>query len=165
MVIRNWNPVEDIALPPERFCGNCKPREYVDGADHYECLGHELVSRLEATDADGRPVARHDDACDGLDVPADDEDLGMRRVPGPEHGVAAGDSAGRVPVARNLEGFDYWEVHPARGAISRVHVAWRRSLYNPAELPDGVELGDLQKIRITQMEFADGTADVEEDEW
>jgi hypothetical protein len=67
--------------------------------------------------------------------------------------------------SRNLEGFDYWEVHPARGAISRVHVAWRRSLYNPAELPEGVVTTDLQKVRITQKEFSDGTADVEEEEW
>ena len=98
-------------------------------------------------------------------IAAEDDDSGMRMAPSPEYGVSAGDWAGRVPVSRNLEGFDYWEVHPARGAISRVHVAWRKTLYNPAELPDGVALTDLQKVRITQKEFTDVTADVEEDEW
>ena len=100
-----------------------------------------------------------------VDAPVDSAEAGVRRVPGPEHGVAAGDPAGEVPVAPNLEGLDYWEVHPARGAGSRVHVEWRRSLYNPAGLPEGVTLDGLQKERITQKEFADGTADVEQDEW
>ena len=68
-------------------------------------------------------------------------------------------------VAPDLDGFDYWEVHPARGAISRVHVEWRLSPYNPANLPEGVDVARLQKTRVTQKEFADGTADVEEDEW
>ena len=53
----------------------------------------------------------------------------------------------------------------SRGAVSRVHVEWRRSLYNLAYVPEGVEMSDLQKVRITQKEFADGTADVEQDEW
>ena len=56
LVIRNWNPVEDTALPAEQFCGNCRYLERVGGADHYECLGHELISRLDAVDAMGRPV-------------------------------------------------------------------------------------------------------------
>ena len=64
-----------------------------------------------------------------------------------------------------MDGFDYWEVHPARGAISRVHVEWRLSPYNPVNLPEGVDAARLQKTRVTQKEFADGTADVEEDEW
>ena len=38
-------------------------------------------------------------------------------------------------------------------------------MYNPADLPEGVSAADLQKIRVTQKEFANGTADVEEDEW
>ena len=33
MVVRNWNPVEDTALPAEQFCGHCRFTEYVDGAD------------------------------------------------------------------------------------------------------------------------------------
>jgi len=175
MVIRNWNPVEDTAIPAEQVCGNCRHRKYVDGSDHYECLGHELVSSREAVDADDQMVVRNrtDDRIvpsflgqnGDAEVQAEEIESGMRRVPGPEHGVAAGDPAGEVPVSRNLDGFDYWEVHPARGAISRVHVEWRRSLYNPANLPAGVEMGDLQKVRVTQKEFADGTADVEQDEW
>ena len=48
---------------------------------------------------------------------------------------------------QTLMGFDYWEVHPARGAISRVHVEWRLSLYNPANLPEGVDVTRLQKAR------------------
>ena len=35
MIIRNWNPVEDTAMPAERFCGNCRHQEYLEGADHY----------------------------------------------------------------------------------------------------------------------------------
>jgi hypothetical protein len=92
-------------------------------------------------------------------------DYGVLRVPGPEHGIAAGDPAGEVPVATSLEGFEYWEAHPARGAIARVHVEWRRNLSNPANLPEGVTQDALQKVRVTQKEFADGTADIEKDEW
>ena len=182
MIVRNWNPAEDTALPAEQFCGHCRFTEYVDGADHYVCLGHELVDRREASDAAGRPVVKDeppdDDGAPGLpgrdrvkkeeQVKEDVGDLanyGVLRVPGPEHGVAAGDPAGEVPVATNLEGFDYWEAHPARGAIARVHVEWRRNLYNPANLPEGVTQDALQKVRVTQKEFADGTADVEKDEW
>jgi len=166
LVIRNWNPVEGTALPGEQVCGNCRYLERVGGAEHYECLGHELVSRLDAVDAEDRPVATGDEVVvPGAGASLEDEDLGVLVVPGPEHGVSAGDSSGRAPISRNLEGFDYWEVHPARGAISRVHVAWRKSLYNPAEFPEGVAITDLQKVRITQKEFTDGTADVEEDEW
>ena len=83
-------------------------------------------------------------------------DYGVLRVPGPEHGVAAGDPAGEVPVASSLEGFDYWEAHPARGAIVRVHVEWRRNLYNPANLPEGVTQDALQKVRVTQKELRTG---------
>ena len=69
MVIRNWNPVEDIAIPAEQFCWNCRRREYVDGSDHYECLGHELVSSREAVDADDRLVVR-DERTDDRIVPS-----------------------------------------------------------------------------------------------
>ena len=59
---------------------------------------------------------------------------------------------------------DYYEAHPARGAIARVHVTWRRALWEPLHLPEGVKPEDLQKTRITQKEFADGTQDVVQDE-
>ena len=85
-------------------------------------------------------------------------------LPGAEAGVSAADGAGEVPVANELDGFDYWEVHPARGALARIHVEWRQNLFNPDRLPDGVERDQLQPVRITQREFADGTLDVEQDE-
>ena len=55
----------------------------------------------------------------------DGEDRGVRPLLGERDGVAAGDGAGALPVAQELDGFDYWEVHPARGAIARIHVEWR----------------------------------------
>ena len=36
---------------------------------------------------------------------------------------------------------------------------------NFPSLPEGVTADKLQKVRITQMEFVDGTVDVEQDEW
>ena len=59
---------------------------------------------------------------------------------------------------------DYYEVHPAHGAIAWVHVTWLSALWEPFHLPEGVKLEDLQKTRITQKEFADGTQDVVQDE-
>ena len=125
-------------MPAERFCRNCRHQEYLDGADHYVCLGHELASCREAVDADGRPVVeieRVDDrGMPGLpghdrvvDAPEDVAETGTRRVPGPEHGVAAGDPAGEVPVAPNLDGVDYWEVL-LRGA------PFRESMSNGGDL-------------------------------
>ena len=64
IVVRNWNPVEDTALPAEQFCGHCRFTEHIDGADHYICLGHELVERREAVDAAGRPVVKAEPADD-----------------------------------------------------------------------------------------------------
>ena len=86
-------------------------------------------------------------------------------LPASGQGVAVGDPAGPVPVAPELRTFDYYEVHPARGAVARVHVEWRRDLYNPHDLPEGVKQSDLQDTRVTQKEYADGTYDVVEDKW
>ena len=44
-------------------------------------------------------------------------------------------------------------------------MGWRLEPWEPEGLPDGVEKEDLQKVRITQKEYADGTADVVKDEW
>ena len=41
--LRSWEPRVDTAVEPERFCGNCRHLEYVDGHDVYVCLGHSLV--------------------------------------------------------------------------------------------------------------------------
>ena len=62
-------------------------------------------------------------------------------------------------------GFDYYEVHPARGAVARVHIEWRRDFWNPDHLPQGITQDMLQKTRVTQQEFGDGTMDVVQDEW
>ena len=80
--------MEDTALPAEQFCGNCRHREYVEGVDHYECLGHEIVSRFEAVDADDRLVVREEGTDDRMEpgcverhddagIPAEEAELGM----------------------------------------------------------------------------------------
>ena len=98
----------------------------------------------------------------GRDVVVED---GAVALPASGQGVAVGDPAGELPVSPDLKTFDYYEMHPARGAIVRVHVEWRRELYNPHDLPEGVALTDLQDVRVTQKEYVDGTYDVEEDKW
>ena len=92
-------------------------------------------------------------------------DSGVQQLPAAGSGVGVGDSAGALPSSPDLEGFDYWDVHPARGAITRVHVEWRRDLFEPDTWPEGVASKDVQTKRITQKEFADGTMDIVEDEW
>ena len=69
------------------------------------------------------------------------------------------------PLGSKIDGFDYYDVHPARGAVARVHVEWRIQKWNPNDLPPGIDQEDLQKKRFTQKEYADGSVEVEEDEW
>jgi len=91
MIIRNWNPVEDTAMPAERFCGNCRHKEYHDGADHYVCLGHDLVSDREALDADDQPAGRDEHAAD-------------QEVPGlPGHDRVVGVPADMAEVMRGID--------------------------------------------------------------
>ena len=47
----------------------------------------------------------------------------------------------------------------------RLHVEWRTELWEPEGLPEGVEADQLQKKRVSQKEFSDGTLDVVSDEW
>ena len=86
-------------------------------------------------------------------------------IPRADAAVGAGDAAGEAAISPGLQGFENYEVHPARGAIARVHVDWRTEKFNPDHLPDGMGCELLQKVRITQKEYADGTVDVEQDEW
>ena len=79
----------------------------------------------------------------------------------PDAGDGAGEAAGGGPGGT----LDYWEIHPARGALARIHVDWRKAQYLPRDLPDKVELDSLQETRVTQREYADGSADVEVDKW
>ena len=68
--------------------------------------------------------------------------------------------------ARPNRSFDCCEPHPARGAWARVHVDWRMTiLFSPKEASGGPELTTLAATRVTQMLYADGTADVLRDSW
>ncbi len=86
-----------------------------------------------------------------------------RVLPSPEHGLGPADPAGPVPTG--LDGLDYYEMHPARGAVVRVHVEWRSTLWEPEGLPEGVDVEQLQGKRVAQKEFHDGSMDVVSDEW
>ena len=183
MKFRFWDPFECTAMSAERFCGSCVRGDYVDGTDEYTCQGHDLVGQDGAGDGSADPAgpapvrpgpepavpggndgsgAGGDDLYDGAE---EDGAPASHALPPAGAGVAAGDPAGPMPVAPDLDSDDYYELHPARGAIARVHVGWRLEPWNPDFLPEGVKQEDLQKIRITQKEFADGTADVVRDEW
>ena len=190
--MRSWEPREDTAAEPERFCGNHRHVEYVDGHDVYTCLGHALVGSMadepgvkpevkvkrevpSDTAGVGRGDRRRGDYPAGSSEPppgakekrerAEREGHSIERLPVPDHGVSAADGAGDMRVAADLDAsMDYYEVHPARGAVARVHVTWRSALWEPLHLPEGMKLEDLQKARITQKEFADGTQDIVQDE-
>ena len=62
---------------------------------------------------------------------------------GVSEGNAGGDPQGTL---------DYWEIHPARGALARIHADWRKAQYLPRDLPDKVKVNDLQDVRVTQRE-------------
>ena len=161
MQIKDWDPRACTAVEPEVSCGKHSFAGRVQGCDVYVCHGHDLLGH-EAAAARGpghasgavdvtpraSPVGGAGSSTDPVPVdlgtpsPAphpvagvgDLDELGVHRLPGEGAGVSAADTGGVLPVERNLDGDDYCVVHPARGAVARVYVQWRKDKWEPDDL-------------------------------
>ena len=125
------------------FCGRFQPCGREGPIRIFECLGHSHL---------------------GAEGPLDGPELGAPK----SKAVVPAEPTEPIemdPVPHRAGDFDHYELHPARGAIAQAHVEWRWEEWNPHDLPGDLTQHSLQKKRVTQKEFADGTLDTVEDEW
>ena len=180
--ITSWDPRVDTFCAPADFCGHFvfQGRTRV-GNEEFECLGHggEAEAPLELPvmpEAPGPPVAAVPPAPVGAEVVAVGEGPAPVVDPaGPPPGAGVGDLLESEPgdgaqadadAAPDDPTFgDYWDPHPARGAWVRVHVAARRALFDPRGGAEGPDPATLSGVRVTHVQYSDGSADVVRDDW